>query len=66
MQQRQTYVTDKEYRNKLINLFMVHLHFHPLIQFQNSPEVFTIEDIKLSWELRVVEMHALCEKLIEF
>jgi len=65
MEQQQTCVTDKEHQNKLINLFLMHLHFHPLIQFHDSPELSTVEDMKYSWGLQVMEMHALCEKLNE-
>jgi hypothetical protein len=65
MKKRQICVTDQTHRRNIIDLFKVHLHFHPFIFCIAEPDYDATLDMYSNWVDQVTEMHELCRLLDE-
>jgi hypothetical protein len=58
-------VTTKKNRHAIVERFMIHLTWHPMIFFRMTAEAAKDFDAKQIWELQVQHMHELCQELGE-
>ena len=58
-------VTTKKNRKAIVERFMIHLTWHPMIFFHMSEEDVKAFDAKQIWDLQVQYMHELCQELGE-
>jgi hypothetical protein len=63
---KQICVFDKQIRKEIVNLFKVHLNWHPLVHGAAFGEIqHSDATIKDNWISQTFEMHELCKKLEE-
>jgi hypothetical protein len=65
MKNKQICVTDRTHRRDIIDLFKVHLQWHPFI-FTGADGTYDVTlDMPMNWTNQVMEMHNLCRLLEE-